>query len=79
MVGQICCQYSNLYILATNFCASLQGGHLKFFTGQLVNRELLDILVGYPSGNVCYLWLTQQLNSVFCTGCTQMYVKMQLN
>jgi hypothetical protein len=31
-------------------------------TGQLVNRELLNILVGHPSGDICYLWLTQQLN-----------------
>jgi hypothetical protein len=46
MVGQICCQYSNLYIFATNFWASQEGGHLKFLTGQFVNRELLNILVG---------------------------------
>jgi hypothetical protein len=55
-----------VHIFATNFWASQQGGHLKFLTGQLVNRELLNIMVGYPSEDICYLWLTQQqLNSRF--------------
>jgi hypothetical protein len=52
-------------MFATNFRAKQQGRHQSFSTDQLVNRALLNILVGYPSGDILYLYLSQQLSSHF--------------